>query len=78
VLEGGVETPFHGVQEGGGLVQLVGCGQCGAGAGELVAVVVVRAGAVGDVGAGELVEHLSQRPHPGQQVADHRVGVGGV
>jgi|TARA_B100000378_G_scaffold104848_1_gene83840 hypothetical protein len=44
----------------------------------------VVAGVVGDVvltgqvGGGELVEHLPQRSQPAQQVADHGVGVGRV
>ena len=47
-------------------------------AGGLVPGVVVRPGAGADVGGCELVEHLPQRPDAGEQISDHRVGVGGA
>ncbi|NYE72097.1 hypothetical protein [Microlunatus parietis] len=69
---------MHLIEQGARLMQVVRRRQRALSAGEVVTVIMVCAVAMGEVRGGELVEHLTQRPHACHQVTEHGVRVGRI
>ena len=69
---------MHPIEQRRGLPQFGGRGESVTCADTLVPGVVISAHLVRGVGGGELVEHLPEGSHPGKEITEHSVGVGGV